>query len=60
MELNRQPEAGAATYVVISAGPGRPAVADFSNAGWKIEPLGDHWLLAVSPASGAGIGVCSV
>ena len=47
-------------YVVVSGGVDRPAAAEFSNAGWKIESLSDYWLLAVSPAPGARTGNCFV
>jgi glycosyl transferase family 87 len=46
-------------YVVISGGVDRAAVNDFRKAGWRIKPLADYWLLAVSPASGALTGACS-
>ena len=46
-------------YVVISGGVNRAAAGDFRKAGWRIKPLADYWLLAVSPAPGAVTGACS-
>jgi hypothetical protein len=43
-------------YVVISTGDNRWAADTYRKAGWKVEPLGSYWLLAISP--GAGDGRC--
>ena len=45
-------------YVVISGGVNRIAAEEFRKAGWTIRPLGNYWLLAVSPKSGAETGEC--
>jgi hypothetical protein len=45
-------------YVVISGGVNRVAAEEFRKDGWAIKPLGNYWLLAVSPASGAQSGRC--
>jgi hypothetical protein len=41
-------------YVVISAGENAWAAGGFQQDGWKIERLGDYWLLAVAPNAGRG------
>ncbi len=36
-------------YVVISTGANAPVADQFRAAGWKVEPLGVYWMLAVAP-----------
>jgi hypothetical protein len=38
-------------YVVISTGANAPVAKQFSDAGWKVEPLGSYWQLATAPAA---------
>ncbi len=45
-------------YVVISTGENAPVADRFTEAGWRLEPLGTYWTLAVAP--GATIGDCNV
>jgi hypothetical protein len=45
-------------YVVISAGVNSWAAPLFTKEGWKLEKLGEYWLLVVSPASGSATGDC--
>jgi hypothetical protein len=42
------------SYVVVSTGPNRWAAGSFRSGGWRVQPLGSYWLLAVAPHAGDG------
>ena len=42
------------SYVVVSTGENRWAAGSFRRGGWRVEPLGSYWLLAVAPHAGDG------
>jgi hypothetical protein len=46
-------------YVVVSTGVNGWASRVFARAGWRVEPLGHYWRLAVSRAPGARTGACA-
>ena len=39
-------------YVVVSQGVNAPVSKPFADAGWKVQPLGSYWQLAVAPRAG--------